>query len=92
MSAARAILRNCRQAMSPNGQAAGYRADNARTVGRIAGTSALAWTDLAMLLSPGGRQRTEAEFCALLRDPPVLPSPERSTTALDYSIIECISN
>jgi hypothetical protein len=83
------ILRNCRQAMPPTGRLLIIEQVAPLRLVASPGHRNIAWTDLAMLLGPGGRQRTEAELCALLASAG-LAVVRSIPTVLDYSIIECI--
>jgi orsellinic acid C2-O-methyltransferase len=84
------LLRNCRQAMPPNGRLLVVEQVTPGRLEALPAHRALAWTDLAMLISPGGRQRTKAEFCALFATAG-LAVARTIHTALGYSIIECVS-
>jgi len=81
------ILANCRRAISENGK---LLLIERIMPGRMEGSPrhrALAWSDLAMLVGPGGRERSELEFRALL-DGSGFKITRVISTALDYCVIE----
>jgi SAM-dependent methyltransferase len=84
-----AILRNCRRAISPDER---LMIVEQMTPGRLEASPAhrsLAWTDLTMMVGPGGSQRTEAQFRDLLAASGF--RIERTVDmALGYSIIESV--
>jgi hypothetical protein len=59
-----AILRTCRRAIPPDGRLLVVE----YVLGSIAGASFGEWLDINMLVCPGGRERTRAEFATLLAD------------------------
>ena len=82
-----AILRNCRRAVHARSRLLLVERVMAERVAPAARDQAIARADLNMLIARGGRERTEAEFRALLgsagfRLDRVLP------TALEFSVIE----
>jgi hypothetical protein len=80
------ILRKCRQAMAPGGRVLiaemVLRPGNTPFYGR--------WTDVNMLVLLGGRERTEAEYRALL-DAAGLRLTRVRPTASDFSIVEAVA-
>jgi hypothetical protein len=83
------ILANCRRAISENGK---ILLIERIMPGRMEGSPrhrALAWSDLAMLVGPGGRERSEPEFRTLLEGSGFKVTKAIST-ALDYCILEGI--
>jgi O-methyltransferase domain/Dimerisation domain len=80
-----AILRNCRQAMAPEGRLLAIEA----VIGPPNEGAAGKFTDLTMLANPGGRERTREEYAALVgaagfRLSGVVP------TAMEHSVIEAV--
>jgi hypothetical protein len=80
------ILRNCRKAMAPGGRVLinemVLRPSNAPFYGF--------WTDVNMLVLLGGRERTDAEYRALL-DSAGLRMTRILPTASDFSIVESVA-
>lgn len=84
------LLRNCRRAMLPHGRLLVIEQVMPGRLEACQAHRAIAWTDLVMLLAPGGCQRTDAEFRALFANAGL--AVRRTTeTALDYSIIEVVA-
>ena len=85
------ILRNCRRAIPQDGRLLLVERIMPARLEATPRHHAIAQADLTMLLGPGGRERTEAEFRILLQS-----TGFRSTrfiaTALEYSIVEGIPN
>jgi orsellinic acid C2-O-methyltransferase len=83
------LLGNCRRAISGNGKILLIERIMPTRMERSPRHRALAWSDLAMLVGPGGRERTELDFRALL-DASGFGITNVISTALDYCIIEGI--
>jgi SAM-dependent methyltransferase len=81
------ILRNCRSALPPGGRVVIIERVVPRRTTRDEKDLAIAWMDLMMLIGPGGRERTAAEFCDLLRESG-FAGPRFTETATEYTIIE----
>jgi orsellinic acid C2-O-methyltransferase len=81
------ILHNCRRALVRSGKLLLIERIMPPRLEADPNHLAIAWADLTMLLGPGGRERTEAEFHTLLASAGfgVL---RITPTALEYSIIE----
>jgi ubiquinone/menaquinone biosynthesis C-methylase UbiE len=82
------ILRNCRRAMAPQGKLLVFERVVPAYGPPSAAARAAALTDVTMMVSTGGRERTESEYAALLAAAGLTPSvviPTRS----GLSIIEC---
>jgi hypothetical protein len=84
------ILRNCRRAMQRHGKLLLIEQVSPGRLEASPAHRAIAWIDLAMLIGQAGRQRTEAEICALLAASG-LAHARTLKIALDYSIIECVN-
>ena len=84
-----AILRNCRRAIAPDGKLVLVERIMPARVAASARHQAIARADLNMLVGPGGKERTEAEFRALL-DASGFTTARILPTALEYSIVEGI--
>jgi hypothetical protein len=85
-----ALLRNCRQAMSTRGRLLVIEQFMPARLQACPAHRAIAWTDLVMLLAPGGCQRTEAEFRTLFADAGLVV--ERTIeTGSDFGIIEVVA-
>jgi hypothetical protein len=78
-----AILRKCRQAMADNATLLLFE----RVVGPA--TPSAAWSDLNMLVGPGGRERTETEYATLLAAAD-LRLTRVVATASDVSVVEAL--
>ncbi len=83
------ILRNCRNAIPPRGTLLLIERIMPERIESAPRHRSLAWSDLAMLIGPGGRERTEAEFAALLR---AADFDLRTviSTAVEFSILEAL--
>ena len=82
-----AILRNCRRAARGSSKVVVIERVMSERVSVVARDQAIARSDLNMLVARGARERTEAEFRALLglagfRIDRILP------TALEFSVVE----
>jgi hypothetical protein len=83
------ILRNCRAAMLPRGKLLLVERVMPERIEDEPRHRVLAWSDLTMLIGPGGRERTEAEFRTLLAEADlelrqVIPTP------VEFSILEAV--
>jgi hypothetical protein len=83
------ILRNCRAAIPPRGKLLLVERIMPERVEAAPRHRNLAWSDLAMLIGPGGRERTEAEFRALLRAAD-FELRKVISTAVEFSILEAL--
>lgn len=81
------ILRNCRRAIQQHGKLLLVERIMPERLEACALHRAIARADLTMLVGPGGRERTEAEFIALLRASG-FGLARVVATALEYSILE----
>jgi SAM-dependent methyltransferase len=84
-----AILRNCRRAIRPEGKLVLVERIMPARVAASSRHQAIARADLNMLVGPGGKERTEVEFRALL-DSSGFTTARIVPTALEYSIVEGI--
>lgn len=83
------ILRNCRAAVSPRGKLLLVERVMPERIEAAPRDRILAWSDLAMLIGPGGRERTEAEFRALLTGSD-FDLRKVISTAVEFSILEAV--
>jgi hypothetical protein len=83
------ILRNCRSAMPARGRLALIERVMPDRFEASALHRTIAWADLAMLIGPGGRERTEVEFRTLLGRAG-FTIVRVISTALEYSILEAV--
>ena len=83
------ILRNCRRAIPQDGKLLLVERIMPARLEATSRHHAIAQADLTMLLGPGGRERTEAEFRILLESTGFRPT-RFIATALEYSIVEGI--
>ena len=81
------ILANCRRAISKNGKILLIERIMPSRLGESHTHRATIWSDLSMLIGPGGRERTDVEFHALL-EASGLRLARIVSTALDYSVLE----
>jgi SAM-dependent methyltransferase len=81
------ILRNCRRAISSNGKLLLIERIMPARFEPSSAHRAFAYADLAMLVGPGGRERTEDEFGALL-EAAGFGLARTIPIALEYGIIE----
>jgi hypothetical protein len=81
------ILRSCRAAMANSSRLLLIERILPARLEACPSHRAIAHADLTMMLGPGGQERTEAEYCALLRAAGFEPT-EIKPTALGYSILE----
>jgi SAM-dependent methyltransferase len=81
------ILANCRRAMPRDGKILLIERIMPDRMDGSPVHRATSWSDLAMLVGPGGRERTEREFHALL-EASGLRAARIVPTALDYCIVE----
>lgn len=85
----RVILENCRRALAPGGRVLVIERLMPELPSASPADQFIARSDLSMLLGPGGRERTEAEFRALLAAAGLrlgLVSP----LALEFSLLEAV--
>lgn len=83
------ILRNCRRAIPKDGKLLLVERIMPARLEATPRHHAIAQADLTMLLGPGGRERTEAEFRTLLESTG-FTATRFIATALEYSIVEGI--
>ena len=83
------ILRNCRRAIPKHGRLLLIERVMPIRLGASSAHRTIAYGDLAMLIGPGGRERTEVEFSALLEAAGFAPA-RVIATALEYSILEAV--
>ena len=83
------ILRNCRTAMPAHGRMLVIERVMPERLESTARHRTIAWADLAMLVGPGGKERTEAEFRALL-DHAGIGLRSVIPTATEYTILEAV--
>jgi hypothetical protein len=86
-----AILRNCRPVLSDRGRLILIERIMPQRILPTARDRAIVWADLAMLVGPGGRERTEDEFRSLLSSAGY-KTIRVSETGLEYSVIEAVLN
>jgi hypothetical protein len=84
-----AILQNCRRAMPADGKLLLIERIMPARVQASSAHRAIAYADLAMLVGPGGRQRTKTEFRKLL-DTSGFALTRVISTALDFRILEAV--
>lgn len=83
------ILRNCRAAVSPRGKLLLVERIMPERVEATRRHRNLTWSDLAMLIGPGGQERTVAEFQALL-SATGFDLRKVISTAVEFSILEAV--
>jgi hypothetical protein len=83
------ILQNCRCAIPPNGKLLLIERIMPARLQATSAHRAMAYADLAMLVGPGGRQRTKVEFRKLL-DTSGFALTKVISIALDFRILEAV--
>ena len=86
--AAAAILGNCRIAMHENSKLLLVERVMPETMEHSLAQQRMAMIDINMLAMPGGQERTEAEYRALLANAGFILAPIRQLPGLDVSLIE----